>query len=118
MTSMEDKKLILGLELFLIIIVAVCLISVSCGNNITHTYQDATEQAESEYEKTICGGYFVVITSWGPDGINDSYYIVYAQDTNVKYFITRTGYWFGITPLYNADGTLQIYGEADNQSQQ
>ena len=28
---------------------------------------------------------------------------------NVKYFIYTNGYHFGITPLYNADGTLQVY---------
>lgn len=34
-----------------------------------------------------------------------------AKDTKVKYFIAKSGYKFGITPLYNADGTVQVYGE-------
>lgn len=97
------KKRILCAVLVLAIIV--CLIG--CGK----TYQDATGQAKSKYENTIGGGYFVVIDEWGSAG---SYYIVYAHDTKVKYFVKWTGYQFGITPLYNADGTLQIYEESED----
>lgn len=76
---------------------------IGCGT----TYQEATEHTKAK-EESIGGGYFTVITSWG-DG--NSYYIVYAKDTKVKYFVKWTGYQFGITPLYNADGTLQVYEE-------
>lgn len=34
---------------------------------------------------------------------------VYANDTKVMYFIIYGDYGGGITPLYNADGTLQVY---------
>lgn len=37
--------------------------------------------------------------------------ISHAKDTKVKYLIIVSGYKFGITPLYNADGTLQVYEE-------
>lgn len=94
------KKLIVALA----VVVVVCL--TGCGT----TYQEATGQANSKAED-IGGGYFTVITSWGEA---NSYYIVYAKDTKVKYFIKWTGYQFGITPLYNADGTLQIYEETTN----
>lgn len=36
-------------------------------------------------------------------------YIVYDKKTKVKYFLYICGDTSGITPLYNADGTLQIY---------
>ena len=63
-------------------------------------------------EKTIheefAGDYFTTINDWVPvDGYH--YKIVYANDTKVKYFISSGGYRFGITPLYNTDGSLQIY---------
>lgn len=115
MTSMEDKKLFIALELVLILI-TVFLMLAGCGH-IGSTYQSTTGQPKSEYENTVCGGYFVVLESWGGAN-NDGYYIIYAPDTNVKYFIKWAGYQFGITPLYNADGTLQVYEEADDQSQQ
>lgn len=43
---------------------------------------------------------------WGVD-----YCIVYANDTKVKYLIGYYTNMFGITPLFNADGSLQIYNE-------
>ena len=62
-------------------------------------------------DKTVydnsAGGYFTVINDW--DAIDGSYKIVYANDTGVKYFMCFSGYRYGITPLYNADGSLQIY---------
>lgn len=81
----------------------VCL--VWCGA----TYQEATGQEESNASGDFGDGYFTVITEWG------SYQIVYANDTKVKYLIFDSGmYRFGITPLYNADGTLQIYEESED----
>lgn len=59
------------------------------------------------------GGYFTLIKEWG--GVNDGRYsIVYANDTKVKYLIWSCGHRGGITPLYNANGTLQIY-EKENE---
>lgn len=88
------------LSVALAVVMAVCL--VGCGT----TYQEATGQTNTKKEESIGGGYFTVITSWGEA---NSYYIVYANDTKVKYLAITGGYQFGITPLYNADGTLQIY---------
>lgn len=56
---------------------------------------------------TTCGGYFTVIKQW--DTGLDINFIVYANDTRVKYLITQNGYHYGITPLYNTDGNLQVY---------
>lgn len=91
------------LSVALAVVMAVCL--VGCGT----TYQEATGQTESNTSDDFGNGYFTVITEWG------SYQIVYANDTKVKYLIFDSGmYRFGITPLYNADGTLQIYEESED----
>jgi hypothetical protein len=42
-------------------------------------------------------------------GWSASIYIAYAKDTHVKYLIGVGAKKSMITPLYNADGTLQIY---------
>lgn len=42
---------------------------------------------------------------------------MYANDTKVKYFVRQYGYEFGISPLYNADGTLQIYEESEEKNE-
>ena len=66
----------------------------------------------SNYEKELNNGYFVEVDCFDSFdyGLHMSYKIVYAKDTNVKYLIfTSNSGTSGITPLYNADGTLQVY---------
>lgn len=91
-------------KIFLVIILSGMLIlsCVGCGT----TYQEATNTSNSS--DSFAKGYFTVITEWGG---TPTYRIVYANDTKVKYFVFFDGYRGGISPLYNADGTLQIYEE-------
>ena len=97
---MEKRLLTVALS----VVMSVCL--VGCGT----TYQEATGQTESNTSDDFGNGYFTVITEWG-----SGYRIVYANDTKVKYLIiNRSQYLSGITPLYNADGTLQIYEESED----
>lgn len=35
--------------------------------------------------------------------------VSYDKNTKVMYFIKESGYAFGITPIYNSDGTLKLY---------
>lgn len=79
-----------------------CFACTACGK----TYQEATNQSDTN--ESLCDGYFTVIVEWGENTI---YRIVYANDTKVKYFVESGSYSFSITPLYNADGTLQVYEE-------
>lgn len=53
-----------------------------------------------------------MISKWG-DAVS-TYYIIYANDTKVKYFVKWHSSQWGITALYNADGTLQIYEESED----
>ena len=82
----------------------ICVSAAGCGNV---TYQEAINKT-AENNKNFCGGYFTELVNW-KDNNGRKYYIVYANDTKVKYFIRDGGYQFGITSLYNADGTLQVY---------
>jgi hypothetical protein len=76
-----------------------CFGLVSCSGV---SYEDAdTEQGD------MFNGYFTVVKEWSEYGVG--YYILYAKDTGVMYFYFCSGYGHGITPLYNADGTLQVY---------
>lgn len=59
-------------------------------------------------EKEIFYRYFEQIASWR-EGVDKYTELVYAKDTKVKYLIMHGKYANGIAPLYNADGTLQIY---------
>lgn len=72
-------------------------------------FVNQSESEEYATDDSICGNYFTTITEW--DDTTAYYKIAYAKDTKVKYLIIVSGYKFGITPLYNADGTLQVYEE-------
>lgn len=90
----------------LIVALAVCL--AGCGT----TYQEATGQTESNTGGDFGNGYFTVIAEWSD--VNYDYKIIYANDTKVKYLVMSAQTRSGITPLYNADGTLQIYEESED----
>lgn len=98
------KKRILSVAL--VVVMTVCL--TACGT----TYQEATGQTESDSASDYGNGYFTVITKW--ENASYTYRIVYANGTKVKYLAITGGCRFGITPLYNADGTLQIYEESED----
>ena len=68
-------------------------------------YEEANTNPDNYFSK----GYFTIIKSWDGGIDYPTEHIVYANDTGVMYYVFRTSYGGGITPLYNADGTLQIY---------
>lgn len=76
-----------------------------CANNSYSKKQDLTQSTH----KGFADGYFTIVKEWGEFG---KYKIVYANDTRVIYLVCVSSN-LGITPLYNADGTLQIYGEGE-----
>lgn len=84
-----------------VVLVTSLLILTSCSNK---TY-DKADNIHEDYGN----GYFTTIKKWGNDTM--MYRIVYANDTGVEYMIVEGYRRFGITPLYNADGTLKIYEE-------
>lgn len=92
------KKIIVLLTIFILVF------SLTGCNN--QTYEDSRQGGVS-YDDWA-NGYFTIIKSWGGVG-NCQYMIVYANDTKVMYYIDCHSTAGGITPLYNADGTLQIY---------
>ena len=83
-------------KIFLLFTILLCLSG--CGQEIYPNKDDDTYRAQ------FANGYFTVLENW-----NHYYYIIFANDTKVKYFAYITAQGFGITPLYNADGSLQIY---------
>lgn len=75
---------------------------------LTSCESDNYNNADKTHED-YGNGYFTIIKKWGSDSM--IYRIVYANDTGVEYMIVEGYRRFSITPLYNADGTLQIYEE-------
>lgn len=78
------------------------------------SYTDVKNQPD--LNESSGGGYFTTIKEWY--GATANYAIVYANDTKVKYLWVYNSKSYktcydrsGITPLYNADGSLQVYDE-------
>ena len=85
-----------------LVLILCIMTAMLCG--CATSYEEANTNPDNYFSK----GYFTVIKSWG--GIDYPFeYLVYANDTGVMYYVFLGGSRGGITPLYNADGTLQIY---------
>lgn len=91
--------------ILLIACMVLCLGFTSCSIN----YDNADESI-----KSVGGDYFVQIKEW-ENAYYGTFTIVYAKDTKVKYLIWRSYYKGSITPLYNADGSLQVYEETKGE---
>ena len=85
----------------LFVICVLMLLLVGCSNPTS--YEEAITEKED-----IFNGYFTLVKEWHSES-GACYRIIYANDTGVMYFTIASTSKGGITPLYNADGTLQIY---------
>ena len=88
------------IALVLILCIAAAMLC-SCSSS----YKEANTNPDNYFSK----GYFTIIKFWDGGIDYPTECIVYANDTKVMYYVFRGGHNGGITPLYNADGTLQIY---------
>ncbi len=85
-----------------ILMMFVVIVLTGCG---AATYEQATGQPSNN---DFANGYFTEVYDW--NDLDNYYHVVYANDTKVMYVIIGgLQYQRGISPLYNADGSLQIY---------
>lgn len=98
------KKIITGLSVFALALSTT--IFTGCADDSYSKKQDLTQSTH----KGFADGYFTIVKEW--DGFV-KYKIVYANDTKVMYLICSSNNLFDITPLYNSDGTLQVYKEGE-----
>ena len=65
-------------------------------------------KGDIEPENSDLGNKYIdLITIYKDDGHNTE--VLYDKNTKVMYFSKWTGYQFGITPIYNSDGTVKLY---------
>lgn len=86
-----------------LILILCVMATMLCG--CSSSYEKANTNPDNYFSK----GYFTIIKSWDGGIDYPTEHIVYANDTGVMYYVFRSSHSGGITPLYNADGTLQIY---------
>ena len=77
----------------IMLIMALCL--VACGDT------------KDDYGFNIQGTNLVCIGT--TNSFSSEYALYYDKDTKVMYMFVKHGYGAGLTPLYNADGTLKLY---------
>ena len=85
-----------------LILVLCAITTMLCGCSTSY------DEAKTSDTYTFSDGYFTVIKEWHSDNMGECK-ILYADDTYVMYFYFDGNYTGGVTPLYNADGTLQIW---------
>lgn len=65
-------------------------------------------KGDIEPENSDLGNKYIdLVTIYKDDGHNTE--VLYDKNTKVMYFSKWTGYQFGITPIYNSDGTVKLY---------
>lgn len=96
-------------KIIIILVSLFCIFCSSCSNNKNDL--STNEIVSEDDNETIFGGYFTVIDEWSDSG--ETYQIVYDNNSKIKYFVSY--YIFGfkkgalMVPLYNKDGSLQVY---------
>ena len=89
-------------KIALILVLCIMIVMLCSCSSISYN------EAKTSDTYAFSNGYFTVIKEWG-ETLHTIERIVYANDTGVMYYVFRSNHSGGITPLYNADGTLQIY---------
>lgn len=65
-------------------------------------------KGDIEPESSILGNKYIdLVTIYKDDEQNTE--VLYDKNTKVMYFLKRSDYQFGITPIYNSDGTVKLY---------
>ena len=83
--------------------------NVSASSTEEEVIKEETKRAEQTEETNIGGQCFITENKWYEGA--STYRVVYAIDTKVKYLVITGRYGSSVTPLYNADGTLQVFTE-------
>lgn len=102
-------------KLMIFIFILICIFCSSCSNNNKND-SSKNEVINENANETIFGGYFTVIDEWKNKGEIYRNRIVYDNNSKVKYFVSYYTFNSGrsgvvMTPLYNKDGSLQVYEE-------
>lgn len=83
------------------------IIAVALGLTLCFGITGCTK-GDIEPENSDLGNKYIdLVTIYKDDGHNTE--VLYDKNTKVMYFSKWTGYQFGITPIYNSDGTVKLY---------
>lgn len=91
-------KSILTMILMLILVIIASVIILLSGCDLSNLEKTNVAQADTEYSFSFLEKH--------------PYFTIYLDEkTGVEYLVYRSGGNYSVTPRYNSDGTLYIYGE-------
>lgn len=83
--------------------ILVVLLGLTLGFGLT-----GCDKGDIEPESSNLGNKYIdLVTIYKDDNCGTE--VLYDKNTKVMYFVKYTGYQFGITPIYNSDGTVKLY---------
>ena len=89
------------------------ILAVALGLTLCLGMTGCTTKGDIEPESSIIGNKYIDLVTIYRDNDNNTE-VAYDKNTKVMYFFKRSGYQFGITPIYNSDGTVKLYDEENS----
>lgn len=83
--------------------ILVVMLGLTLGFGLTGCDKGDIEPEASKLENK----YIDLVTIYKDDSLGTE--VLYDKDTKVMYFVKWNNYQFGITPIYNSDGTVKLY---------
>ena len=83
------------------------ILTVALGLTLCFGMTGCTKGDIEPESSRLANKYIDLVTIYKDDNHNTK--VLYDKNTKVMYFVKWSGYQFGITPIYNSDGTVKLY---------
>lgn len=83
------------------------ILTVALGLTLCFVMTGCTKGDIEPESSRLANKYIDLVTIYKDDNHNTK--VLYDKNTKVMYFVKWSGYQFGITPIYNSDGTVKLY---------
>ena len=83
------------------------IIAIALGLTLCFGMTGCTKGDIEPESSRLANKYIDLVTIYKDDNHNTK--VLYDKNTKVMYFVIWSGYQFGITPIYNSDGTVKLY---------
>ena len=88
------------------------IIAVTLGLALCFGMTGCTKGDIEPESSSLANKYIDLVTIYKDNNCNTE--VLYDKNTKVMYFVKHTDYQFGITPIYNSDGTVKLYDEENS----
>ena len=89
------------------------ILAVALGLTLCLGMTGCSTKGDIEPKSSIIGNKYIDLVTIYRDNDNNTE-VAYDKNTKVMYFFKRSAYQFGITPIYNSDGTVKLYDEENS----